>query len=97
MPDLAPVLPDGMTPAAFAQHLASEIARRKRENRLYDYTPYGKQLEFHAAGVHYRERLLRAGNQLGKSFAGGAEAACHLTGRYPGWWPGRRFERETRA
>ena len=94
---LRDVLPAGMKAAEFAQHLADQIARRKRENRLYDYVPYGKQLEFHAAGQTYRERLLRAGNQLGKSFAGAAEAACHLTGQYPGWWPGRRFEHATRA
>lgn len=39
-----------------------------------------------------RERLFRAGNQLGKSFSGGAEAAYHLTGLYPDWWQGRRCE-----
>lgn len=33
-----------------------------------------------------------AGNQLGKTVAGSAEWAVHLTGRYPDWWPGRRFE-----
>lgn len=34
-----------------------------------------------------------AGNQLGKTLAGGFECAMHLTGRYPGWWRGRRYER----
>ena len=33
-----------------------------------------------------------AGNQLGKTLAGAAEMAMHLTGRYPEWWKGRRFE-----
>ena len=33
-----------------------------------------------------------AGNQLGKTLAGGAEWAMHLTGRYPAWWRGRRFD-----
>ena len=37
-----------------------------------------------------------AGNQLGKTLAGGFEFAMHLTGRYPGWWAGRRFERPVR-
>ncbi len=32
-----------------------------------------------------------AGNQLGKTVAGAAEAAMHLTGRYPDWWEGHRF------
>lgn len=38
-----------------------------------------------------------AGNQLGKTFSGAAEAAIHLTGRYPDWWQGRRFDRPVRA
>lgn len=33
-----------------------------------------------------------AGNQQGKTFSGAAEMAMHLTGRYPDWWQGRRFE-----
>jgi len=37
-----------------------------------------------------------AGNQLGKTVAGSAEWATHLTGRYPEWWPGRRFEQPVR-
>lgn len=38
-----------------------------------------------------------AGNQLGKTFSGAAEAAIHLTGRYPDWWKGRRWDRPVRA
>jgi hypothetical protein len=41
----------------------------------------------------HRERLLMAANQVGKTLAGAAEAAFHLTGRYPDWWEGRRWER----
>lgn len=33
-----------------------------------------------------------AGNQLGKTVAGGAEWAIHLTGRYPDWWDGATFD-----
>ncbi len=33
-----------------------------------------------------------AGNQLGKTLAGAAEVAMHLTGRYPDWWEGKRFD-----
>src|SRR5262249_10075531 len=40
-------------------------------DRLKYYEPYGKQLEFYAAGAAHRERLLMAGNQLGKTLAGG--------------------------
>jgi hypothetical protein len=37
-----------------------------------------------------------AGNQLGKTLAGAMECAVHLTGRYPPWWAGRRFDRPVR-
>jgi len=43
----------------------------------------------------HRERLLMAGNQLGKTLAGGFEAAIHATGRYPDWWRGKRFDKPT--
>lgn len=38
-----------------------------------------------------------AGNQLGKTMAGAFEMAYHLTGLYPGWWQGRRFEKPVTA
>lgn len=68
-----------------------ELTKRQSENRLASYKPYTKQKAFHAAGRTHRERLLRAGNQLGKSYSGGAEMAYHLTGLYPPDWQGRVF------
>lgn len=77
--------------------LLQERERRARLRRsLTEYRPYAKQAEFHAAGARYRERLFMAGNQLGKTKAGAAEWAMHLTGRYPDWWEGRRFDRPVR-
>ena len=73
--------------------LSINVKRLLGENRLYDYQPYPKQLEFHAAGKTYREVLLMAGNQLGKTLAGGFQHAMHLTGQYPKWWKGRVFEK----
>lgn len=75
------------------QGLRTEAARQLSLRALETYRPYAKQDLFHAAGATYRERLLRAGNQLGKTVAGGAEAAFHLTGLYPDWWRGRRWGR----
>ena len=74
--------------------LRIELTQKAARNRLLDYRPYPKQREFHAAGKKYRERLLRAGNQLGKTMAAGAEVAMHLTGRYPKWWEGRVWDKE---
>src|SRR5215469_14072882 len=56
---------------------------------------YPKHLEFFAAGATYKERLFMAANRVGKTVAGAFEATCHLTGRYPHWWQGRRFENAT--
>lgn len=77
--------------------MLEERKRRQDRRRLTEYRPYAKQRAFHAAGAVHRERLLMAGNQLGKTFCGAAEAAIHLTGQYPDWWEGRRFDRPVRA
>ena len=75
--------------------LKAEQARRLSTRKLERYRPYKKQAEFHAAGSTKRERLFAAGNQLGKTLAGGYEAAMHATGLYPAWWTGRRFAKPT--
>lgn len=90
------------TPEA-RNHLLTLAVERLAFNRIEDYCPYPKQALFHALGKTKRERLLRAGNQNGKSFCVGAEASYHLTGRYPepgapgfpDGWKGRVFTRPT--
>ncbi len=69
----------------------------KKNYGMFFYKPYGKQKEFHAKGMEHRERLLMAGNKLGKTYAAGFEAAFHLTGLYPEWWEGRRFTKQNRG
>lgn len=64
---------------------------RVKRNRLGTYKPYARQVEFHNASATFRERLFMAANQSGKTWAGAFEVAMHLTGRYPDWWKGRRF------
>lgn len=75
---------------------AREQETRRTRNRLRDYRPYAKQRAFHDAGKSFDERLFMAGNQLGKTWAGGFEWAIHLTGRYPDWWNGRVFDKPVR-
>jgi phage terminase large subunit-like protein len=65
-------------------------------NTLALYKPYKKQMDFHAKGAIHDERLLMAGNQLGKTLAGAMEWAMHLTGRYPDWWTGKVFDAPVR-
>jgi len=82
--------------ANLLQALERELSRRQSLNRLTDYLPYAKQVEFHHAGIAFRERMLMAGNQLGKTLAAANETAMHLTGLYPDWWQGKRFDRAVR-
>lgn len=75
-----------------------EAAAALRDNRRADFfEPYPKQLDFFALGLTKRERLLMAGNQLGKSEAGAIETSFHLTGQYPDWWNGRVWKKPVRA
>lgn len=63
--------------------------RAKLENKFALFKPYEKQKAFF--NLAKRERLFMAGNQNGKTYAGAYEDVCHLTGRYPDWWQGKRF------
>lgn len=89
-----------------ALHLAAreERAKRRKLFMLYpDEGPlrrelYPKHLEFFRAGVTHRERCFMAGNRVGKTEGGGGyELALHLTGWYPDWWVGKRFNRPITA
>jgi Terminase large subunit, T4likevirus-type, N-terminal len=58
---------------------------------------YEPQLRFFEAGTKHHQRLIRGGNQTGKSIAAAYEAALHMTGQYPKWRTGRRFTKPTRG
>jgi phage terminase large subunit-like protein len=75
------------------QLILFSVQNQLDEEKIEDYKPYGKQKVFHAAGKNHSERLFIAGNQLGKTVAGGVEWAYHLTGRYPDWWEGAVFHK----
>ena len=80
--------------------IEEEAARRssyKLNTRFPDTGPYRRELyqkhvEFLTAGATYRERGMLAANRIGKTDTGAFETALHLTGRYPDWWKGRRFD-----
>jgi phage terminase large subunit-like protein len=55
---------------------------------------YAKHIAFFAAGAIHKERAAMAANRVGKTEGIGAyETTLHLTGLYPEWWPGRRWDR----
>lgn len=59
---------------------------------LYPISMLPKHEAFFVAGATYPERLFMAANRAGKSICGLYEDASHLTGDYPDWWNGRRFD-----
>src|SRR4051794_23295117 len=87
------------SPAWKAERLRTleQQARARRENKLLSFRPYERQQLFVEFGATKRERLMLAGNQCGKSEIGAFEAACHLTGMYPQWWTGKRFDHPTKG
>ncbi len=87
--------------------LLEEKQRRASRRKIYAYYPdkgplrrelYPKHLSFFEAGVKYRQRLMLAANRVGKTEGVGLyELVWHLTGDYPEWWTGRRFDRPIKA
>ena len=74
-----------------ALKIAEQIKRLKLENKLDDWKPYGTQMEFLACTA--KKKALISGNQCGKTQTLMYECAIHLTGRYPSWWKGIRYDR----
>ncbi|MCK4525954.1 terminase family protein [candidate division WOR-3 bacterium] len=59
------------------------------------YVPHCK---FFKAGAKHKERCMMAANRIGKTYGvGGYELTLHLTGQYPPWWEGRKFDRPVRT
>jgi phage terminase large subunit-like protein len=82
------------------QEKAADIAKaiavvkeHKRTHRLDHFKPYPWQQKFYKAGGENKQRLLMAANRVGKTFSMAVEVAYHLTGAYPDWWKGIRFNK----
>jgi phage terminase large subunit-like protein len=78
--------------------LIALMERRKKYHKLDYYSPYGFQINFHNAVGFGTDRpasqkVLLAGNGTGKTVCGGMDTAIHLTGKYPDWWKGHRFDK----
>jgi phage terminase large subunit-like protein len=69
------------------------LEQERIENYRANFVPYEFQREFMQAGTEYKDRRLMAGNRVGKTFIIGFELSLHLTGDYPDWWDGYRFNR----
>lgn len=87
--------------------LLRELDRRKARKKFWGYYPdtgplrrelYPQHMEFFRMGAIVPTRCFMAANRVGKTEgAGGYELTCHLTGVYPPWWEGRRFNKPVDA
>lgn len=70
------------------------VADDMRYNQLRYFRPFKHQLKFFSTGGKERRGILAA-NRIGKTVSTCFEVACHLTGRYPDWWPenAKRFDK----
>ncbi len=82
--------PDPNDVRRHAKRMHTEMQYRQKYRRLDFYRPNVKQMAFH--NLQASEKMLRAGNQLGKTHAAGAQLAMDALAFYPGWYQGRRFE-----
>lgn len=89
------------------RQVREEQQRRQSRRQFYTLFPedgqlsrhkYVKHMAFFEAGARYRERAAIAANRVGKTKGmGGYEMVCHLTGNYPEWWQGKRFDHPIEA
>ena len=91
---------DTLTATAAARNAILAELERRKGGRFQTIFPaegpfrrelYPKHMAFFEAGATFKERLFMKANRVGGTRAGAFEVTCHLTGRYPDWWTGRRF------
>lgn len=73
--------------------LLKEKEQRHVYNKLEWFDPYEWQRSLANSSDEYKQMLAMCANQIGKSTAGAYITACHLTGRYPDWWKGKKFKK----
>ena len=87
----------GLLEADAAERQTGLLWRSFADSGRYSRDQYAKHLQFFAGGLGHRERLFISANRIGKTRAACYELALHLTGLYPDWWQGRRFDHPIRA
>lgn len=84
--------PDPNQVRRHAKKMLTELQYRQKYRRIDFYRPHPKQLEFH--NLIATEKMLRAGNQVGKTFCCAAQLAMDALCLYPDWYTGRRFDKK---
>ncbi len=75
--------------------LMQEKERRLSFKKFETYEPYEKQALW--LGFKCKCKALFGANRVGKTMSAAFELVCHLTGKYPDWWKGKRFFRPIQA
>ena len=78
------------------QDWAIAVAAEMEFNQLKYFRPFQHQKDFFATGASPRRGILAA-NRIGKTVSTCYETAMHLTGLYPEWWQGKRFDKPVTA
>ncbi|MGL5964472.1 MAG: terminase large subunit domain-containing protein [Fusobacteriaceae bacterium] len=74
------------------EQLLNESKEYIKNNKLYFFKPYPYQVRFMNRSADYQQRLMRSGNQTGKSYGASFEVAQHATGQYQDYYKGARIE-----
>lgn len=90
-------------PKITLEDLVQEQRRRKYFKLDYYFPDYGplaragyvQHMKFIKNTAFYRESCFMAANRAGKSETGSYAVAVWLTGLYPDWWDGKRFNKPT--
>lgn len=79
------------------EELTTAIYDDMRYNHLKYFRPFEHQRRFFRTGPISDRRGILAANRIGKTVSTCYEVAYHLTGRYPSWWDGKRFDKPITA
>jgi phage terminase large subunit-like protein len=74
------------------ESLTQDIAQDMQYNQLAYFRPFEYQKQFYATGAVSDRRGILAANRIGKTVCTCYETAYHLTGLYPDWWTGKRYD-----
>lgn len=77
--------------------LKREYQLAAKERKIEFFKPYDWQMEFGNSTAENKQCTLLCANRVGKTFTACATLSYFLTGNYPKWWKGQRFNQPINA
>lgn len=74
-------------------YVLSSVEHHNTYNKLASFKPYPYQLKMYEAGADHMARFACFSNRSGKTYSGCRELTYHLTGKYPDWFKGHKFNK----